>query len=182
MLEQVLRHDIARLQPLVTERFVALLQWVMAAIYQVFFVWTGLDWLVGRAMDPRPIDEIGGEAFRSLVLAAWNYFLEPFYYSLQILAVRISVLFSALPLFGLAAGIGAVNGWVGRYLRRTGGGKESGYIYHRVKQSLWWAMAGCWAVYLVPPYSLDPRWLLPPFLLATLMLSWMVVHWFKKRL
>lgn len=182
VLESLLQEDVARLEPMLNDQFMLLIRWIWGQVYQVFFVWTGLDWLVDRAFDPRPINEVGGEAFRTIVLAFWKYLLEPLYWSLQLISLRVTVLFSVLPLFLVAALIGSVNGWVGRYLRRTGGGKESGYIYHRVKQGYWICMAGCWALYLVPPYSMDPRWLLPPFLLATLVLSWALVHWFKKQL
>lgn len=181
-LEAVLRRDWARLSPLMSEPFTDLLQLLMQGVYQVFFVFTGLDYLVGRALDPTPITDTGGEGLRVLVLTAWKYFLEPVYWSLQIITLRTAALFSLFPLFLVAGMVGAINGWIGRYLRRTGGGKESGYIYHRAKIGLWLCLSGIWVVYLIPPVSINLQLLLPPFLLSTLAGVWVVVHWFKKQL
>lgn len=181
-LKSVLEEDWQSLAVMMNSQFADILQSIMQFMHKIFFELTGIDYLVGRALSPAPIEELGGEPMRTLVLVLWQYFLEPMYYSLLIITVRTAALFSLLPMFLVAGIAGTINGLVGRYLRATSGGKESGYIYHRAKQVTWVALAGLWAVYLIPPIHLNLALILPPFLVATLVAFWVVSHWFKKRL
>lgn len=182
VLETTLNADWARLSPLMNERFLSFVEVLYHWVYKVFFVFTGLDYLVTTALNPEEIKGAGGEGMRALVLQAWKYLLEPFYYSLQIMVLRSVALFSLLPLFIAAGLVGLINGYVGRYLRRTGGGKESGFIYHRAKIYLWLSFWGIWPVYLIPPISINLSLILIPFLVACLVLTWLASHWFKKQL
>lgn len=181
-LELTLHEDWAQLSALMNERFLSLVKAMFDLAYKVFFVFTGLDYLVSTALGEGEIDGLGSEGMRSLVLMGWKYVFEPFYYSLQIIVLRTVALISLLPLFITAGFAGFINGYVGRYLRRTGGGKESGFIYHRAKVWWWLAFWGIWPVYLIPPISINLSLLLVPFLVANLAFTWLVSHWFKKRL
>ncbi|GAB4360751.1 MAG: hypothetical protein Kow006_30890 [Gammaproteobacteria bacterium] len=153
---------------------------VASGTYQVLFVWTGLDYLVRRAADPTPM-EGANEAGRRFVLGTWIFF-ETAYYSVQLLGLRLGVLAVSLPLFAVAGLGGFLDGLIGWYLRRTGGGRESGFIYHRAKFALWGAVFLLWACYLVPPVALDPRWLIPPFVVLFGLGVRVATAWFKKYL
>lgn len=182
VLEATLNSDWAKLAPLMNENFLKLVSSLFDWVYKVFFVFTGLDYLVTTALHEEEIQGLGGEGMRSLVLQAWKYLIEPFYYSLQIIVLRSVALISLMPLFFAAGFAGFINGYVGRYLRRTGGGKESGFIYHRAKIWWWLAFWGIWPVYLLPPISINLSFLLLPFLVSCLAFTWLVTHWFKKQL
>lgn len=182
VLEEVLNAEWGSLAPLMNQDFLGLVEAVFNWAYKVFFVFTGLDYLVSTALSAEKIESTGGEGMRSLVLVAWKYFIEPFYFSLQLIVLRSITLISLSPLFFAAGFAGFINGYVGRYLRRTGGGKESGFIYHRGKIWWWLALWGIWPVYLIPPMNINLSLLLLPFLVAVLALTWLVSHWFKKQL
>lgn len=105
---------------------------------------------------------------------------ESFYWSIQLIGLRLGVLLVSLPLFLMAAIGGAIDGGAAWYLRRTSVGRESGFIYHRAKFALWFAMFSLWALYLVPPVALDPRHVIPPFVAIFALTVRFSVSWFKK--
>ena len=55
----------------------------------------------------------------------------------QVFSVRLVILSLATPVFLLFSLIGLVDGLVQRDLRRWGGGRESSYLYHYAKKSVW---------------------------------------------
>jgi len=148
--------------------------------YRVSFAWTGLDELVRGAVQAGP-EATADDAMRRFVLSTWMFW-ETVYWSVQLIGLRIGVLLVSLPLFIVAAVGGAADGIMGWYLRRTGGGRESGFIYHRAKFALWASVFILWAVYLVPPVPLDPRLIIPPFVLLFGIGIRVAVSWFKKYL
>ncbi|MGQ0530268.1 MAG: DUF4400 domain-containing protein, partial [Panacagrimonas sp.] len=77
---------------------------------------------------------------------------------------RLAVLILSLPLLLLAAQGGFADGQVVWFLRRTGGGRESGFIYHRAKRAVAYSLVLSAAIYLIPPAVMNPRWVLPPLL------------------
>jgi integrating conjugative element membrane protein (TIGR03747 family) len=109
-------------------------------------------------------------------------FFETAYYSVQLLGLRLGVLVVSLPLFAVAGLGGFLDGLINWYLRRTGGGRESGFIYQRAKFALWGAVFLLWACYLVLPVALDPRWLIPPFVVLFGLGVRVATAWFKKYL
>lgn len=81
----------------------------------------------------------------------------------QLFAVRLAVLCLATPVFVLLSLVGLVDGLVRRDLRRWGGGRESSYLYHYAKQSVWRFVLIAWLGYLALPISLHPAFFLLPF-------------------
>lgn len=149
-------------------------------IYEIVFVWTGLDAFMQRAVDPAPLSSLN-ETMRRFVLGNW-IFLETAAAGLQLFSLRLGVLILAMPLFLMTACAAAADGLITWYLRRTGAGRESGFIYHRTKRGLALAVLALWLVYLVPPVSLDPRWVIPPFLFLFGIAVRVTVAYFKKYL
>lgn len=149
-------------------------------IYEVVFVWTGLDEFMRRAADPTPLSPLN-ETMRTFVLGNW-VFLETAASGLQLFSLRLGVLVLAMPLFLITACAAAADGLITWYLRRTGAGRESGFIYHRTKRGLALSVLALWLIYLVPPVSLDPRWMIPPFLLIFGLAVRVTVAYFKKYL
>jgi len=149
-------------------------------LYKVLFGWTGLDEMMRRAADPRPLSPLN-EIMRSFMTGMWG-FLQTAKIGLQLYSQRLGVLVLALPLMlvvALAAGADGLMTW---YLRRSAAEPESGFIYHRAKRGLVFAVMTLWIIYLVPPVPLDPRWVMGPFLLVAGLSIRIAVANFKKYL
>ncbi|PYG78467.1 MULTISPECIES: TIGR03747 family integrating conjugative element membrane protein [unclassified Pseudomonas] len=96
--------------------------------------------------------------------------------------VRLAVLTLAMPLFLLAVLTGAVDGLMRRDLRKFSADRESSFVYHRAKRTLWPLMMSPWVIYLSLPTSVNPIWvLLPCAALLGLMVS-ITARTFKKYL
>lgn len=76
--------------------------------------------------------------------------------------VRLAVLTFAMPLFLLAVITGAVDGLMRRDLRKFGAGRESSFVYHRAKRTLYPLIIIPWVIYLALPWSINPNWILLP--------------------
>lgn len=81
----------------------------------------------------------------------------------QLFAVRLAVLILTLPTFVLFSVVGLIDGLVRRDLRRWGGGRESSYLYHYAKKSIWRFVLIAAITYLALPISLHPAFILVPF-------------------
>jgi integrating conjugative element membrane protein (TIGR03747 family) len=86
---------------------------------------------------------------------------------LRVFGSRLAILILATPVFGLCGLVAIVDGLVRRDLRRWGGGRESGFLYHWAKRVALPLAVAVWLVYLVIPISLHPSFIILPF--ATLL-------------
>jgi integrating conjugative element membrane protein (TIGR03747 family) len=78
-------------------------------------------------------------------------------YVAQDIAVRLAVVFFALPLFVLLCFLAVVDGLMRRDVRRWTGGRESSFIYHHAKTMNRWVLTGGFAIYLAWPFGgIDP--------------------------
>ncbi len=179
-LQLVVNEEAALIAELTDDASAQVIRRLGAWIYQAAFVWTGLDELMHRAAAPAPMAG-ANELMRGFVRANW-LFLETAAWGLQLFALRLGVLVLAMPLFLITA-IGAIaDGVVPWYQRRAGGGRESGFIYHRAKRVLALAVVALWIVYLLPPVPLDPHVVIPPFLLIFGVDARLTMAYFKKYL
>lgn len=148
-------------------------------LHTALFKWPGFDYMITRAQDPTPLG--AGEMMRRAVLAT-DTFWGTATAGLQLFSARLAVLVLSMPLV-LMASIGVTaDGLIPWYLRRTGGGRESGFVYHRAKRHaahVWLAL--CF-VYLVPPLAIDPRIAVTAFSLAVAVAIRIAVSNFKKYL
>jgi integrating conjugative element membrane protein (TIGR03747 family) len=147
-------------------------------VYRITFEWTGLDGTIQSSTSPptgKPTDEIA----RRMAIGTQDL-VDIFYWSVQLIGLRLGVLIVSLPLFLFAAIGGAIDGSASWYLRRTSVGRESGFIYHRAKLGLWIAIFSLWGLYLIPPVALDPRIIIPPFVAIFALTIRFSVSWFKK--
>jgi integrating conjugative element membrane protein (TIGR03747 family) len=74
-------------------------------------------------------------------------------YVAQDIAVRLSVVFFALPLFVLLCLLAVVDGLVRRDVRRWSAGRESSFIYHHAKTLHRWVLSSGFAIYLAWPFG-----------------------------
>ncbi len=105
----------------------AIIQTLMDALYyEAVFVRSGLDEFTRRTADPAQLSPLS-ETMGSFALANW-LFLETPASGLRLFALRLGVLALAMPLFLITAIAAAVDGLVTWYLRRTGAGREPGFV------------------------------------------------------
>ena len=100
----------------------------------------------------------------------------------QVFAVRLAILILALPTFALFSLVGLVDGLVRRDLRRWGGGRESSYLYHYAKNSVWRFVVIACILYLALPFSLHPSYILLPFAMLFAISIGITASTFKKYL
>ena len=101
---------------------------------------------------------------------------------MQVFSVRLAILCLATPVFLLFSLIGLIDGLVQRDLRRWGGGRESSYLYHYAKNSVWMFMLGAWVCYLALPVSLHPVFIVLPFAILFAISISVTASTFKKYL
>ncbi|MEC9364758.1 MAG: DUF4400 domain-containing protein [Pseudomonadota bacterium] len=138
-----------------SDRHGACTQTLYGGLHTVLFRWPGIDAMIRRAQYPAPLDS-GGELMRKAVLATrelWGTALA----GLKLFCGRLAVLVLCLPLITLMALGGIVDGSLSWYRRRSGGERESGFVYHRAKRYAGYAGLLVGFLYLVPPVTVDPR-------------------------
>lgn len=82
---------------------------------------------------------------------------------LQVFGTRLAILVLATPVFGLCGLVAFVDGLVRRDIRRWGGGRESGFVYHWAKRVALPVAVAVWLIYLVVPVSVQPSLVILPF-------------------
>ena len=175
-LEYVFQQEVALLELQPAQE--AFLVDVTQAFYEHVFVATGIDGTLRQSAKPGTDTP---ETVHDFANTLWPA-LETAMIGLKLFALRIGVLILTLPFLALVTAVAMADGFVGWYLRRTGGERESGFIYHRAKRSLAWSFLLLWIVSLIPPVPMDPRYLLPPFLVASGIATRLHVAFFKKYL
>lgn len=175
-LEQVLHQELEFLG--LPQAKVDFLIGVATSLYDTVFVSTGIDGMMRHATSLTP--SATGNSTEIEFVETLRPAIETAMIGLQLFALRLGVLLLTSPFFAVVV-LGAVSdGFLGWYLRRTGGERESGFIYHRAKRGLAWSIVGLWVVYLLPPVAMDPRYILPPFLLIAGIAIRLQVAFFKK--
>jgi len=172
-LESVFQQEVALLELQPSQ--VAFLADVTQALYDYAFVSTGIDGTLRQSSADTP------ETAHDFANDLWPV-LETAMIGLKLFGLRMGVLILTLPFLALITAVAMADGFVGWYLRRTGGERESGFIYHRAKRGLAWSFLLLWVVYLIPPVPMDPKYLLPPFLIASGIATRLHVAFFKKYL
>lgn len=150
---------------------------VIKSFYDIAFVSSGIDGML-RSTNSLPTDKNQQTAidFANTLRPT----IEASMIGLQIFALRTGVLLLSLPFLVIVLLAAISDGFIGWYLRRTGGERESGFIYHRAKRGLAWAFVFLWLIYLVPPVPMNPIYIIPPFLLVVGIATRLHVTFFKK--
>lgn len=144
----------------------------VALAYDWVFVRTGLgDWM----------SMLRKGATASVINSGWDI-LETAVLGLELFAARMAILVLSFPLFAAMGGAAISDGIYGWLMRRTGGSRESGFIYHRAKRIGPASIIMLWVVYLAPPVPMDPRWVIPPFIVVSAAALQLRVTYFKKHI
>jgi len=140
---------------------------------------TAHDWLFVRTGVGNWLTTQRSGLLAALIDGLWVV-VETALLGLQLFAMRLAVLILSLPLFVLVGTTAVADGLYGWLMRRTGGGRESGFIYHRAKRAVPVFLLLVWAVYLLPPVPMNPRWVIPPFVVLFAIAIRLRVSFFKK--
>lgn len=140
--------------------------WLVDTAYQWMLVKTGLlDWMNNAAAQARAPSQTSARNFQYYLSAVYvwveSYLIAAAFTTLTFI-VRLLVLVLTLPLFIMAIFVGLVDGLVRRDIRKFGAGRESGFIYHRVKASVMPLAVLPWVIYLTLPISVHPLCILLP--------------------
>lgn len=100
----------------------------------------------------------------------------------EVYAIRLAVMVSALPVFLLAGLVAVVDGLGQRDLRRFGGGRERGQVYHLARGMVFPAFTLPWILYLSWPTTVHPNHFILPFALVFGFALWIAASSFKKYL
>ncbi len=116
-------------------------------------------------------------------LANWlGEYLQATVWVTLIFFIRVQILFLSLPLFGLVAITGIVEGLVRRDLRRYGAGYDSSFVYHHAKRLIKPALYGPCMLYLAWPTAVWTNLLIVPSALLIGGVLTIVTSTFKKYL
>jgi len=178
-LKGVLAQDMARIQELETiDKGRSLAAGWASGAYRWVFEASGFNGMIRRFSQPAGVNPPDTEV-RKVVVHFWPE-IQAAMYSVQIIGERMAVLYLTLPLFLLATLLAVSDGWAGRWLRRIHGGRESAFLYHRLKRGVFLSIVSLWAVWLVIPISIDPRVVIFPFILVFMAVVRFTVGYFKK--
>ena len=81
----------------------------------------------------------------------------------QVFVVRLTILTLAMPVFVLFGVVGLADGLIERDIRRWGGGRESGYVFHIAARFVKPAVIWTWVIYLASPIKVNPAFVILPF-------------------
>ena len=150
--------------------------------HYLLFELTGVVRLTGWLSRPPAKDETGARPKLHQAYSVVARFVMAAIQIVQVFSVRLAILCLATPVFLLFSLIGLVDGLVQRDLRRWGGGRESSYLYHYAKNSVWTFMLSAWVSYLALPVSLHPVFIVLPFAILFAISISVTASTFKKYL
>jgi integrating conjugative element membrane protein (TIGR03747 family) len=144
-------------------------KWVNAT-YEWIFIKTGIHGYLYS----------GGNKFTGSLISGMWPLIQGAMIGFQIFMIRLSVIILMLPFIALIMMVAASDGYLEWYRRRTGGARESAFIYHRSKNLMNWSLVGFWFFYLVPPFAIDPIYIFIPSILLLGLFSRLSIQFFKK--
>lgn len=152
-----------------TQSIERLMQWVSES-YRVLFIETGIhDYLY-----------TSNHQISSPIINGMWPLLQGAMIGFQVFMIRLSVIVLFMPFILLTIIVSSADGFLGWYLRRTSGARESGFIYHRSKFFLSWGITSLCFLYLVPPFAINPLYIFIPMIIITTACTRLSVQYFKK--
>lgn len=178
-LKKILEEDLGKIEQLTTsQKSFNFVKKSAGLGYEIIFEDSGFNEMIRVFSTPVNLSPFDTE-MRKLIVYFWPE-IKASMYSVQIIGERLAVLVLTIPLFAIAFLIAVSDGWAGRWLRRAYGGRESAFLYHRFKRGVFLSIVILWAIYLILPYSLDPRFIIFTFVLIFAFLLRYTISYFKK--
>jgi integrating conjugative element membrane protein (TIGR03747 family) len=116
------------------------------------------------------------------MIAGTRHYVQAAIIATEVYTIRIAVLILAMPIFFVLGLPALVEGLVERDLRRFGGGRERGQVYHLAKRGIAPALTLPWVIYLAWPVSVHPNWVILPFAGLFALALYVTTSSFKKYL
>jgi len=135
-------------------------------MYNAMFVWAGYD--IAQSI----VNANANTGYVGYISASLNI--------TQLFFIRIIILVFSLPVFFIFVIMAFVDGLMKRELRRFGGDRESGWLWHRVFQSIKPLSIAPFVLYLASPWSMHPTVVVLPFVLMISYAIWLSTLKFKK--
>lgn len=159
---------------------------LMDSTYKWIFIKSGLiEWINKTSSQVEQSNGTDTHNLHQYFIQAYKTF-EPFVMAAAFILltsmVRILILVLTLPLFGITAFVGLVDGLARRDIRRFEAGRESGFIYHRSKALVGPLLILPWVIYLALLCNIDPLTILLPAAVAFGIAVDMTAASFKKYL
>ena len=107
--------------------------------------------------------------FLTMVQASW-----------LIALLRSAAILYSIPLFGFLLAVSAIDGWVAWCKRRTAAGRESGYLYHILRNKIIFVSMFAIAMYVLPPWYTPIELTIVPALFCAAIFFRYRVAYFKK--
>jgi integrating conjugative element membrane protein (TIGR03747 family) len=143
----------------------------------------GFTRLIKAGADPIPATATDSQRRIRNILKSIAIYLLAAFFVLQDIAVRLAIIYLALPALVLAVVLGTVDGLARRDIRKWSGGRESSFLYHHSKRLLWPAFTGGFFLYLSWPIGgVNPAWVVLPFCVAMGLMISLMAATFKKYL
>lgn len=124
------------------------------------------DWRLGSLFQapeqPKSAQEPLGTRIKRLLGDGRDYLMAAIC-ATQVYVIRLGVMICATPVFLLAGITAAVDGLGQRDLRRFGGGRERGHVYHLARNFVFPAFTLPWVLYMSWPATVHPNLFVLPF-------------------
>lgn len=122
------------------------------------------DWRLGEVFKPQAQPDTASFRGRAKAfLGEGSDYLMAAVCATQVYAIRLGVMVCATPVFLLAGLAAAADGFGQRDLRRFGGGRERGHVYHLARNFVFPAFTLPWVLYLSWPDTVHPAAFVLPF-------------------
>lgn len=118
--------------------------------YELIAIKTGLMDMINN-----PVNDNSG--FFAQMVSSIGLYLKAIINIILVFLVRLVILVLSMPIFLLAAVVGAVDGLVRRDIRRFGAGRESSFLYYHAKNWVKPMLIIAWLIYLSIPFSVHPN-------------------------
>ena len=138
----------------------------------ILFTYQAINWLEGQfwvqAITRNDVINPSGslsvfQGWADDIYLRHHDYLQASTYVTQTFIIRLTLILFSLPIFIIAALVGAVDGLVERDLRRWGGGRESSNVFNLAKKSVMPAFVAACVVYISLPFSISPALVILPF-------------------
>lgn len=155
---------------------------VANATFETLAVKTGLQQLATRVSLPESVSDTTLIRYAKGAYQNSEEFLYAAITIAQVFSVRCVIILLSAPLFILVCFAAAVDGLVQRELRKAGGGREYGLVYHSVKSWFKLSLFMPLFLYLASPFPTHPNLIMVPCAIAIGVLVFLTSSTFKKYL
>ncbi len=170
MLKETYRVEVQYLSTSMNTQSIELVTIWVSESYRILFIETGIHNYLYTS---------NNQISSPIIVGMWPL-LQGAMIGFQVFMIRLSVIVLFMPFILLTIIVSISDGFLGWYLRRTSGARESGFIYHRSRFFLTWGISSLCFLYLVPPFAINPTVIFIPLITISAACTRLSVQYFKK--